>query len=109
MAESFVFWADVPSAAVAPGTTRRVLAHSDTMMAVEVRFVAGAIGVPHSHPHEQVTYVVSGKFRFTNDCVTHDVATGDTILFAPGKIHETLCLEDGCLLDVFTPSRMDFL
>ena len=32
------------------------------MMAVEVNFELGAIGPMHNHPHEQLTYVLSGEF-----------------------------------------------
>ncbi len=109
MADTFVFWADAPATPVAAGATRRVLAHSDAIMAVEMRFLKDAEGAPHSHPHDQVTYIVSGRFRFTNDCVTRDVGAGDSIRFAPGTTHGTVCLEDGCLVDVFTPCREDFL
>jgi hypothetical protein len=34
------------------------------MMAVEVNFAAGAVGPMHNHPHEQLTYVLSGEFEF---------------------------------------------
>ena len=40
------------------GVTRRVLAHSGEMMAVEVGFEAGAEGAMHTHPHDQSVIVV---------------------------------------------------
>lgn len=91
------------------GITRRVLAHGGTMMAVEVNFEQGAIGTLHSHAHEQLTYVLSGRFSFTIDGVTQEVSTGDTLYKKPNVIHGCLCLEAGTLLDTFTPQREDFL
>ena len=45
-----------------PGVTRRVLAYNDGLMCVENTFEKGAVGALHSHPHTQITYVVSGVF-----------------------------------------------
>ncbi len=105
----FVFSADVVAAPAGEGVTRKVLAHSEKMMIVEVTFEAGAVGAEHTHPHEQVTYIASGKFRFTNDGEAREVSAGDTIRFAPGAPHGTVCLSHGSVVDVFAPARMDFL
>lgn len=61
----FVFNQDIPMEDLGEGISRKVLAHSDNMMSVEVHFEEGAIGPMHSHPHEQLTYVLSGEFEFT--------------------------------------------
>lgn len=89
--------------------TRRVLAYNDSLMCVENTFEEGAVGKLHSHPHTQITYVVSGKFSFTIDGVTKTVAAGDTMLKEDGIIHGCTCLEAGVLLDIFTPMREDFV
>lgn len=78
-------------------------------MAVENHFETGAIGAMHSHPHQQLTYVLSGKFEFTIGDETHIVTAGDTLHKMPNVIHGCKCLEAGVLLDVFTPQREDFL
>ena len=91
------------------GVTRRILAHAGGMMAVEVNFTEGAVGPLHSHPHEQLTYVLSGRFNFTVDGVTKEVAAGDTLYKKPNVVHGCVCLEAGTLLDTFTPQREDFL
>ena len=61
------------------GVTRRVLAYTDGLMCVENTFRKGAVGKLHSHPHTQITYVVSGVFSFTIDGETHTVRPGDTL------------------------------
>ena len=91
------------------GVTRRVLAYGPELMCVENTFARGAVGALHSHPHTQITYVVSGRFRFTVGAVTREVGPGDTILKQDGVIHGCTCLEAGILLDLFTPMREDFV
>ena len=91
------------------GVTRRILAYNDGLMCVENTFETGAVGALHSHPHTQITYVVSGKFTFTIDGVTKTVTPGDTMLKTDGVVHGCTCLEAGILLDIFTPMREDFV
>ncbi|CAI0706123.1 cupin domain-containing protein [Serratia ficaria] len=91
------------------GVTRRILAHGGALMAVEVNFQKNAVGPLHSHPHEQLTYVLSGRFRFTIGDETREVAAGDTLYKKPHVVHGCVCLEAGTLLDTFTPQREDFL
>ena len=91
------------------GVVRKVLAHNEQMMIVEVHMEEGGIGATHSHPHVQSTYVQSGRFRFTIDGEDVEVAQGDTIAFPSDIPHGTVCLEKGVLLDIFTPMRADFL
>ena len=91
------------------GVTRRVLAFTDSVMCVENRFEKGAVGSLHSHPHTQITYVVSGAFEFTIGGEKRVVRTGDTLLKEDGVEHGCVCLEEGVLLDVFAPMREDFV
>ena len=88
---------------------RRILAYTDGLMCVENHFQQGAIGALHSHPHTQITYVVSGEFSFTIDGETRVVRPGDTLLKEDGVVHGCTCLQEGILLDIFTPMREDFL
>lgn len=77
------------------------------MMAVEVNFEQGAIGPMHNHPHEQLTYVLSGEFEFTIGEEKQIVTAGDTLYKAPHVMHGCICLKPGTLLDTFTPVRDD--
>ena len=88
---------------------RRVLAYCEGLMCVENTFKKGAVGKLHSHPHTQITYVVSGEFAFTIDGETKTVRAGDTMLKQDGVVHGCECLEAGILLDIFTPMRKDFI
>ena len=109
MKANVVFHKDVALNDLGGGVSRRVLAHTDRQMIVEVHFDEGGVGSVHTHPHAQNTYVLSGRFRFTIDGESVEVGPGDTIAFPPDIPHGTLCLEAGTLLDIFTPMREDFL
>lgn len=112
MTEKYARW--VPHETAEPqaggeGVVRRVLAYTDGLMCVENTFEKGAVGSLHSHPHTQITYVVSGSFAFTIDGEERIVRKGDTMLKEHGVIHGCTCLEEGILLDIFTPMREDFV
>lgn len=105
----FIFHKETTLEDLGNGVTRRILAHDGKMMAVEVNFEAGAIGPMHNHPHEQLTYVLSGEFEFTIGDGKHVVSAGDTLYKKPNIMHGCVCLKSGTLLDTFTPVRQDFL
>ena len=95
---------------VEPGfVERKIRARGGSLMMVEVGFAAGGVGALHSHPHEQVTYCLSGVFEFPVAGETRSVRAGDSLYVPGGAEHGTRCLEAGRLLDVFTPQREDFL
>ena len=105
-----VFYAhDIPLTDLGGGVSRKVLAYNEQMMIVEVHFEKGGIGAVHTHPHLQVTYVQSGRFRFTIGDETVEVSAGDSLQFPSNAAHGTICLEAGVLLDIFNPMRKDFL
>jgi quercetin dioxygenase-like cupin family protein len=107
--DRWVFYKDVKPQDLGNGVVRRVLAYSGDVMTVENRFEKGAVGALHSHPHTQITYVVSGAFEFEIDGVKKVVRAGDTLLKTDGVVHGCVCLEEGVLLDIFTPYREDFV
>lgn len=94
---------------VEPGIARRLVALGRRMMAVRVRFSKGAVGALHAHPHEQLTQVLSGRFRFWLGGEVLEVSTGDSLCIPGGLEHGAEALEAGELLDVFSPLREDLL
>lgn len=104
-----VYGEDVEPIPAAEGVKRRILAYTDNLMCVENLFETGAVGAIHTHPHTQLTYVVSGKFEFTVGGEVYLVKSGDTLLKQNGIIHGCTAIEGGILLDIFTPMREDFL
>ena len=100
---------DVKAIPLGGGTERRILAYNPSLMSVEVGFETGSEGAPHSHPHTQLSYVLSGSFRYSVEDKSVILNPGDSIVVPGGLVHGTVCLEAGALLDVFTPCREDFL
>lgn len=94
---------------VAPGNRRAVLAQRPELMLVAFSFDKGAVGVPHSHPHTQVSYVAEGSFDVTIDGVTKRLSAGASFIVAPNLVHGVIALEKGLLIDSFTPRRDDFI
>ena len=92
-----------------PGVRRRVLAHDDALMMVEFAFEKGAQGYLHSHPHVQASYVAKGSFEATVDGRTETLSTGDSFMVPSGAVHGVRALEDGLLVDSFTPARAEFV
>lgn len=105
----FFFGADQKKIELGGGVSRKILAQDKEMMAVEVSFEAGAVGAMHTHPHVQISYVLSGKFEATLGEQTKIISAGDTYYTEPNLPHGVKCLEAGVLLDIFTPRRDDFL
>lgn len=91
------------------GVQRKILAYTDELMCVENHFETGGVGALHNHPHTQITYVVSGAFEFDIAGEKKVVRAGDTMLKKDGVVHGCVCLEEGILLDIFTPMRDEFV
>ena len=107
--ENFIFAADTVWQDAGGGAQRQIMGYNDDIMMVKVSFKAGQAGALHTHPHSQVTYVASGKFEFTVGGVTKTVVAGDALYKQPGIEHGCICLEDGLLIDCFSPMRETFL
>ena len=107
--QTFVRGSEASFTELGGGTRRRILAHNSEMMAVEVDFDTGATGSDHSHPHTQISYVLSGEFTYHIGGETHTMKPGDSIVVPGGSVHGCACTSAGTLLDVFAPMREDFL
>ncbi len=106
----FVKNADKEYKNIGGGTQRKVLAYSDNIMNVELLFDKGAKGEMHSHPHEQIGYIISGSLIYHEEG-KEDITlnAGDSYIVAPNVSHGIDCLTEVKLLDIFTPKRDDFL
>ncbi|GAB2702556.1 cupin domain-containing protein [Paenibacillus thermoaerophilus] len=92
-----------------PGVRRKILTVGESIMNMVVEFEAGAEGYEHSHPHEQLTYVLSGSFEFRIGGEKRIVLAGESIYIPSGVRHGVTALEAGALHDAFTPVREDLV
>jgi len=92
-----------------PGLTRLVGAYNDKLFLAEHRMENGWVGAKHSHPHDQVAYVVSGRLRVTAGGRSFEIAAGDSFVVRGGVEHQASALAPSVVIDVFTPCRNDYL
>lgn len=91
-----------------PGLLRRTLADGKSMLLCEFTFDANVQIPRHSHPHEQVGYVVSGRVRMTIDQQTYELGPGDSYWAPSGAPHSALTLQPCIIVDTFSPPREDY-
>ena len=104
----FVKSKDIEWEEVASGVRRQILGYDSLLMMVSVQFEQGAVGSLHTHPHRQVSYVHSGSFEITINEEKRILTKGDSFFVPSDAEHGVVALEEGCLIDVFTPVRDDF-
>lgn len=99
-----------PSFTTPEGAERRVLSFGGGMMLVQFTFAAGITAPIHSHPHEQIGYVVSGEIDLIMDGMeTVRLRAGSSYYVRPNIRHGIVTHSPTVLLDCFTPIRQDFL
>jgi unsaturated pyranuronate lyase len=91
------------------GLKRRVLAYNEKLFLAEHEMVKGWVGTVHSHPHDQIVYVVHGHLKVTCQGKTFEIRTGDTFVVRGGVEHGASALEESLVIDVFTPWREDYI
>jgi quercetin dioxygenase-like cupin family protein len=103
---------EMPVEQIREGAERR-LGHTDNLMIVVVDFYDGPKDEPdppHSHPHEQVSYLAEGEVFFLMDGQQTHLGPGDLFLVPSGRPHSIQQLSQHVrLVDCFTPIREDFL
>lgn len=102
--------ADPPAFEPEPGLTRRILANNSKLMLVEHRMAPGWVGTRHSHPHDQLVYVLAGHLAVEcGSSERFEVRAGDSFVVRGGVEHQAWAFEASHVLDTFTPTREDYL
>lgn len=107
--KAFAFSAEIEIEDLGGGISRQILAYEDSLLLAKIWFESGSVGYIHSHPHAQITHVVSGSFMATVDGVESILSAGDSYYAAPNVAHGITCIEKGTIIDSFSPVREDFL
>ena len=100
---------DVKGSSAFPGLTRRVLAYNENLMLTEHTMEKGSVFPRHSHPHDQLAYLVSGHIRVSAGDQSFEAHAGDSFVLHGGVEHQVWALETSVALDIFTPMREDYL
>ena len=90
------------------GRERKMMASNDKLSLVEHRMQRGWVGSKHSHPHDQIAYVVRGHVKVSCLGQTCDLRAGDSFVVRGGVEHSAIAVEDSLVIDVFTPCRQDY-
>jgi len=103
----------VPYEIVRPGLQRKII-HTENLMTVLIDFSDGPWEEPeppHSHPHEQTSYVAKGEIVFYCEGEPDQhLKEGDMFAVPSGKNHTIKLLTKNVrLVDSFNPIREDFL
>jgi quercetin dioxygenase-like cupin family protein len=97
---------------VSPDYERRI-AYLENLMVVVCDFTNGPMinpDPPHSHPHEQITYVAEGELFFYKENKEYHLVKGDIINIPSGVPHCIQTISSNVrLIDSFQPIRKDFL
>lgn len=104
---------EAKSTLIKKGVSRR-LVHTSNLMLVVIDFTKGPWSVPdppHSHPHEQTTYVETGEIIFFCEGEPDKrLSAGDMFWVPSNKSHTIQLLSTSArLIDSFNPIREEFL
>jgi quercetin dioxygenase-like cupin family protein len=92
-----------------PGVSIRTTAAKDMMISV-VHLEPDSVVLEHSHPHEQVGYLVSGRLQFTIGGVTKLLSPGDVWRIPSNVKHKVVAIHGPAVaIDCFHPIREDYL
>lgn len=91
-----------------PGVIRRTLNEGERTMLCELHLKAGSVVPSHTHPHEQIGYLVRGRFRFRLGDRWQEMTAGDSWCVPGGVEHEVDVIEDTIAIDIFSPPREEY-
>ncbi|MDF1552390.1 MAG: cupin domain-containing protein [Deferrisomatales bacterium] len=92
-----------------PGISFRTLNHGRNTLMAEFRLAAASRLPPHSHPHEQAGYLVSGRMQLVIGDAVFEATPGDSWCVPGGVEHRVVVLEDAVAVEVFSPVREEYL
>lgn len=104
----FATLASLPAKEIFGGSIRGHYAHLTKLTIGEVELNAGTTVPLHQHPHEQMTYVIEGRFEFTVGAKTTVLTPGMAAIIPGGVLHGGKTLTACRVIDVFSPARDDY-
>jgi quercetin dioxygenase-like cupin family protein len=104
----YVPWHTIPLEDLNPLLQRQFVFGQEIMLA-RVLLKKGCIVPLHSHPNEQLTYIVEGALKFYIDGKEIVVHAGEVLCIPSNMPHKAEALEDTVDLDVFSPPRADWI
>lgn len=94
---------------LAPGIYRETVAAGEKMLQLKAYLVKGAKLPPHTHFHEQASFILQGKVSFSSREGEKVFNQGQAINFPGDLEHGAEVLENTIILDTFVPVREEYL
>jgi len=98
---------DLTPKELAPGLTG-YYAHGSNMTLGLVEIKAGSDLPIHSHPHEQITYILEGQLDMIIDGKECKLTAGMYYVIPSNVLHGAVAVTDCRVIDVFNPVREDY-
>ncbi|HZQ95926.1 MAG TPA: cupin domain-containing protein [Candidatus Sulfotelmatobacter sp.] len=104
----YIPWHTIPLEDLNPLLQRQFVVGQEIMLA-RVLLKKGCIVPLHSHPNEQLTYIVEGALKFWIDNREIVVHAGEVLCIPSDMPHKAEAMEDTVDLDIFAPPRADWI
>ncbi|HEY2018447.1 MAG TPA: cupin domain-containing protein, partial [Bryobacteraceae bacterium] len=83
--------------------------HGANLTIARLEIKKDAVVPEHSHVNEQISMVERGALKFFIDGGEQIVSAGEVLVIPPHAPHGVVALEDTVVVDVFAPSREDWI
>lgn len=105
----FFDYDELPEKEIAPGIKFRS-AYLENLMITMVRLDPDAVLPEHSHPHEQMTYCVSGSLELTVEGKSYSLRANQGVKVPANAVHSGLTSGEGAfVIDSWSPIREDYI
>ena len=98
---------DIDTKEIAPGFFSKLI-HTDTNTINFITVAAGCSVPRHQHVHEQLSFVIEGKFELTVNEVPQVLDAGLFAVIPSNVWHSGTAVTDCKLIDVFSPAREEY-
>ena len=83
----------------------KALFGGENMVMIKMHLPAGAGSPPHTHEHESLCYVVSGRVKVVIEGESYVLEAGDVCRHPEGVVHGIEGLDDSIVLEVKSPAQ----
>jgi quercetin dioxygenase-like cupin family protein len=92
---------------VFPGITGH-LVHTEKLTVADFKLTEGTTLPTHQHPHEQLSTILEGTFKFVVGEETRVCHPGDVVVIPGETPHSGTAITECRIIDVFSPARDDY-
>jgi quercetin dioxygenase-like cupin family protein len=102
---------EAPSLETVKGRHGLILQSGDKIMMMILTVEPRIPTPPHSHPHEQIGYLIEGRGVLFSGGESIEIQAGTSFLIPPNESHNFNAIGDrpAIIIDVFSPPRKDYL